>query len=66
MKTKSYAIHTTHGGKLLVGETKDHDQIEIKMVTTGDSILLDHEGWDELTDLKYDLECNEQEQEQKG
>ena len=60
MKTKSYNIYTGDTAKsdfITVSETPGRETIKLG-ISGGGVIYLDHDAWDELCGMKYDLKCN--------
>ena len=60
MKTKSYNIYTgdtTRSDYVTVSETIGLEKIKLS-ISGGGVILLDHDAWDELCGMKYELKCN--------
>jgi hypothetical protein len=59
MKTKSYEIHTKSKTSVLVSETQGQDAVIVKIIGPASFIKLNKQEWHELTQLQYELTCNE-------
>ena len=57
MKTKSYTLHCTNG-RLRISETEEKDSIGLTILDASNTLVLDHDEWEELCGMRYELTCN--------